>query len=131
MVRNEEGSVKSLPKAFGCPVEFSLELLGGKWKTVILARLKEGPLRYGELRRLVPQLSDKVLTERLDDLQSLGLIRRQGDKRSSAYRLSARGETLKPLLQALYDWGQEHARELNVVVNAQRDSDPVSRRVGP
>jgi DNA-binding HxlR family transcriptional regulator len=131
MVRNEERSMKSLPKAFGCPVEFSLELLGGKWKTVILARLKEGPLRYGELRRLVPQLSDKVLTERLDDLQSLGLIRREGAKRSSAYRLSARGETLKPLLQALYDWGQEHARELNVVINAQRDSDPVSRRVGP
>ena len=121
--------MKSLPKAFGCPVEFSLELLGGKWKTVILARLKEGPLRYGELRRLVPQLSDKVLTERLDDLQSLGLIRREGDKRSSAYRLSARGETLKPLLQALYDWGQEHARELNVVINAQQDSDPISRRV--
>jgi DNA-binding HxlR family transcriptional regulator len=131
MVRNEERSMKSLPKAFGCPVEFSLELLGGKWKTVILARLKEGPLRYGELRRLVPQLSDKVLTERLDDLQSLGLIRREGAKRSSAYRLSARGETLKPLLQALYDWGQEHARELNVAINAQRDSDPVSRRVGP
>jgi DNA-binding HxlR family transcriptional regulator len=130
MVRNEEIPVKSLPRAFGCPVEFSLELLGGKWKTVILARLKEGPLRYGELRRLVPQLSDKMLTERLDDLQSVGLITREGDKRSSAYRLSARGETLKPLLQALYDWGREHARELKVAIGSEQDSDPVSLRAG-
>jgi DNA-binding HxlR family transcriptional regulator len=129
-VRKEERSVKSLPRAFGCPVEFSLELLGGKWKTVILARLKEGPLRYGELRRLIPQLSDKVLTERLDDLQSLGLIVREGDKRVSAYRLSARGETLRPLLQALYDWGQEHARELDVLINARPSVGQVSRRAG-
>ena len=52
-----------LPRTFGCPVELSLESFGGKWKAVILARLKDGALRYGELRRLIPQLSDKVLTE--------------------------------------------------------------------
>ncbi|TIT77644.1 MAG: helix-turn-helix transcriptional regulator, partial [Mesorhizobium sp.] len=49
-------------RLYGCPVEFALDALGGKWKTVILARIKEQPLRYSELRRMTPSLSDKMLT---------------------------------------------------------------------
>ena len=108
--------MKRLPKTFGCPVELSLQLLGGKWKTVILARLKERPLRYGELRALIPQLSDKMLTQRLADLKEAGLIERSGGKREAGYRLSARGESLRPILQALYDWGESQAIELDVSV---------------
>jgi DNA-binding HxlR family transcriptional regulator len=104
--------VKRLPKSFGCPVELSLELLRGKWKPVMLARLKDGPLRYGELRQLIPQLSDKILTERLADLQAQGLVVRDRDVRSGRYRLSPRGESLRPLLQALYDWGAAQASDL-------------------
>ncbi|MER9961250.1 helix-turn-helix transcriptional regulator [Mesorhizobium sp. M0045] len=48
-------------RLYGCPVEFALDALGGKWKTVILARIKEQPMRYSELRRLIPSLSDKML----------------------------------------------------------------------
>jgi DNA-binding HxlR family transcriptional regulator len=108
--------VTNLPVAFGCPVELSLTLLGGKWKAVILARLKDRPLRYGELRRLIPRLSDKVLTERLADLQGLGLIAPNDGRPRNGYRLSARGESLRPVLQALYDWGEAQAYELKVVV---------------
>ena len=108
--------MKNLPKTFGCPVELSLALLGGKWKAVILARLKDGPLRYGELRRLIPRLSDKVLTERLADLQALGLVAPAGGHGGRGYRLTARGETLRPVLQALYDWGEARALELQVAV---------------
>jgi DNA-binding HxlR family transcriptional regulator len=61
--------VKRLAKRFGCPVELSLELLGGKWKPVILARLKERPHRYSELRKLIPNLSTKMLSQRLRDLE--------------------------------------------------------------
>lgn len=98
--------MKRLKARYGCPVELSLDLLGGKWKAVILARLKDGPLRYGELRALVPGLSDKMLTERLHDLQGAGLVASEpseGDRRS--YALTGRGESLRPVLQALYDWG--------------------------
>ena len=111
--------VKRLPRTIGCPVELSLELLGGKWKAVILARLKDGPLRYGELRRLIPQLTDKVLTERLADLRESGLIEPGDDKRGSGYRLSARGESLRPILQALYDWGSAQAGALQVSIRPQ------------
>lgn len=107
--------MKRLSKRFGCPVELSLEVLGGKWKPVILARLKDGPLRYGELRRLIPPLSDKMLTERLADLQAQGLIERVADN-DGGYRLSARGESLRPVLTALYEWGQAQANALQVTI---------------
>jgi len=106
--------VKRLAKRFGCPVELSLELLAGKWKPVILARLKERPYRYSELRKLIPTLSTKMLTERLRDLEVQGLVERRGiaGKPHAVYRLTARAESLKPVLQALYDWGKEAAAEL-------------------
>ena len=108
--------MKRLRARYGCPVELALDVLDGKWKPVILARLKEGPLRYGALRALVPGLSDKVLTERLHDLEELGLIdaERLPGVPGARYRLSARGESLKPVLQSLYDWGLVAAREGNV-----------------
>ena len=105
-----ENPVKRLPRRLGCPVELSLELLGGKWKPVILARLKGGALRYGELRAAIPQLSDKMLTERLGDLQAQGLVA----KDAAVYRLTARGESLRPVLQALFDWGEQQAEALDV-----------------
>lgn len=57
--------MKRLARRFGCPVELSIEILGGKWKPVILARLKDHSYRYSELRKLIPGLSTKMLTERL------------------------------------------------------------------
>ena len=60
---------RPLATRFNCPTEFALTVLGGKWKTIILAYLSERPCHYGELRQLLPGLSDKVLTERLKDLQ--------------------------------------------------------------
>jgi len=113
---------KRPPRSVGCATELALGYLGGKWKSVILARLKDRPLRYGELRRLIPHLSDKVLTERLRDLQSLGLIERvrgNAEKNAVAYRLTARGESLRPTLQALYDWGLATATDLNIEIRTE------------
>ncbi|MEJ7598848.1 MAG: helix-turn-helix domain-containing protein [Kofleriaceae bacterium] len=106
-------------RTFSCPVELTLDVLGGKWKSVILAHLKTAPLRYGELRRLVPRLSDKVLVERLADLEQLGLVTRAKRGRRGApstYRLTRRGATLGPALQALYDWGERMAPELGAII---------------
>lgn len=114
--------MKDLSKRFSCPVELSLEVLGGKWKTVLLAHLKQGPLRYGELRARVPALSDKVLTERLRELAALGLVEREGRAGSERvrYALTARGETLRPALEALYQWGEGNAGELGVRIEPPR-----------
>ncbi|THD44600.1 MAG: transcriptional regulator [Bradyrhizobium sp.] len=106
-----------LRKSYGCPVEFSLDLLGGKWKMVILARLKQNLMRYGELRRAIPDLSDKVLTERLGGLREVGLVESLADADGvTRYQLTARGESLRSVLQALYDWGEAEAATLKVSI---------------
>ena len=109
----------SLRRKFSCPVEVALEMVSGKWKPVILAHLKQGALRYGDLRALIPALSDKVLTQRMRDLQELGLVVRKkqaGRGASSEYALTARGESLRPVLQALHDWGQLIAEDMGASI---------------
>jgi DNA-binding HxlR family transcriptional regulator len=123
--------VKRFPNSVGCPVELSLNLLGGKWKVVILARLKEQPLRYAELRHRIPGLSDKILTERLVDLRRQGWIERGRDGNGrglTRYRLTEKGQTLRPVLQQLYEWGAEQAVEMNVRI---RPSESKENTVGP
>lgn len=110
---------KKLAKKFNCPTEFALEVLGGKWKSIILCCLEERPCRYHELRLLVPGLSDKMLTERLAELTEYGLVaKRKGDQRAAAaeYSLTAKGRTLSRLLRELYTWGEENAAAFGVEV---------------
>ena len=115
--------MKRLARTFGCPTELALELLGGNWKTVILARLKDGPLRYGELRRRIPRLSDKMLTQSLQGLQDRGLISRDAATDATArYRLTPAGRSLRPLLQQLYDWGDAQADRLDVSIVDRADA---------
>jgi len=108
-----------LAKSFNCPTEFTLQVLGGKWKTVILCYLTLGPLRYAELRKLIPNLSDKVLSQRLRELTDAGLIERRkgadGDK-SEVYALAARAQSLERVLTELYSWGETNAAEFGVKV---------------
>jgi DNA-binding HxlR family transcriptional regulator len=108
-----------LARSFNCPTEFTLQILGGKWKTVILCYLKVGPLRYAELRKLIPSLSDKVLSQRLRELTEAGLIDRSRPKegdRSELYALSRRGESLGLILTEIYRWGDDNAAAFGVKV---------------
>ena len=106
----------------GCPVEFALDTLGGKWKTVILARIKQGPMRYSDLRRSIPSLSEKVLTQRLSDLMEAGFITLESSPDGKdRYVITGRGRDLAGALQALYDWGKEHGRAIGVRFRTEPD----------
>ncbi len=108
-----------LPKSFHCSTEFTLAVLGGKWKTVILCYLTQRPCRYSELRRLMPMVSDKVLTERLRDLLSAGLISHRSGGRGASpgtYSLAAKGRSLSKVLHLLYQWGYDNAAKFQVEV---------------
>lgn len=121
----------SLHRKFSCPVELSLEIIGGKWKPVILAHLKQGRLRYAELRALMPSLSDKVLSQRLNDLEELELVQRRqsgGRGRPVHYQLTSRGQSLSPVLQALYDWGELVAPVVGAVIEPPRIAVRAARR---
>jgi DNA-binding HxlR family transcriptional regulator len=83
-------------KFYSCPTEFTLSVLGGKWKKVILCYLNQRPCRYSELRRLLPKVSDKVLAQRLRDLKNAGLVVHEKNGRDSLgrYALSPSARSL-------------------------------------
>ena len=96
-----------------CPVSATLRVIGGKWKPLILNELKRGKLRYGQLRRRIPEASHKVLTEQLRQLEQVGIVERNLYHETilrSEYQLTSYGESLRPILQALCDWGVRHRR---------------------
>jgi DNA-binding HxlR family transcriptional regulator len=112
-----------MAKRYHCPVEVTIDVVGGKWRPVILAYLKDGVHRYGELRRRMPDVSEKMLVQRLRELQADGLVmrrERQGAPAHVEYELTAEGWTLPPVLQALYDWGAARAARTGVVVKEAR-----------
>ena len=80
--------------------------------------LKVRPLRYAELRRLIPTLSDKILTQRLHELVEAGLVtrRRTSSDKTDAYMLSPRGQSLSTILVELYSWGDSNAKSFGVAV---------------
>ena len=119
-----------LNRKFTCGVELALEVLGGKWKPVILAHLKGSTLRYAELRALIPALSDKILTQRLVDLEDLGLVvrhKRGGRGAPSSYQLTARARSLGPALQALFVWGEQIAKDVGAVIEPAVVGTPRAR----
>ncbi|MEU7614065.1 helix-turn-helix domain-containing protein [Micromonospora sp. NPDC049204] len=109
-----------MPKRYHCPVEFAVDVIGGKWRPVILAHLKEGVHRYGELRRRMPGVSEKMLTQRLRELEADGLILRHDRETNPPhveYRLTEEGLSLAPVLQALYDWGTARAARTGTAID--------------
>jgi DNA-binding HxlR family transcriptional regulator len=92
----------------GCSVERTMSLIDGKWKIIVLYKLLRGTLRFNELRRLIPSITQRMLTRQLRELEADGLIVRtvyaQVPPRVD-YTLSARGRSLEPVLMAMKEWG--------------------------
>lgn len=97
---------------FHCPVEATMSKIGGKYKAIILYHLKEdGVLRFSELRRHIPQATAKMLTQQLRELEADCLVHREVYPvvpPKTEYSLTAYGQTLSPIIQAICDWGSEH-----------------------
>lgn len=106
-------TLKIDPKMLDCPALVTIQLVSGKWKTRILWHLRQGGAGFGELRRALPGISAKVLTEHLDALVEDGLLVRsqhvENNVVRSAYNYTDYGLTLIPVLDALGDWGLTHA----------------------
>ncbi len=97
-----------------CPMVYTLNMIGGKWKPVILHMLSVGVMRFGELKRNIPPVTQKMLTQQLRQLEEDGLIHRKVYAEvppKVEYSLTEKGETLKPVLEHLYAWGAENRRD--------------------
>jgi len=95
-----------------CPVAFTSRVLGGKWKArIVWALIRNGVLRYSELRKACSPISDRILSKELKDLEAWGLIARHDYAvvpPKTDYTLTERGETLRPIMAAMADWGLAH-----------------------
>lgn len=102
-------------KKYNISVEATLEVIGGKWKCVILCHLTHGRKRTSELKRLMPDITQKMLTQQLRELEVDGVIRRivyQEVPPRVEYELSEYGESLRGILDALCSWGEQHIRKV-------------------
>lgn len=99
------------PDAYGCPVEATLAVIGGKWKGVILYHLMSGTKRFNEFRRLMPDITQRMLTLQLRELEKDGIIHREIFKEvppKVEYSLTEFGRTLEPIIKLMRDWGEQY-----------------------
>lgn len=110
---SESKTIKELP---ACPVETTLTLIGDKWKVLILRDLLTGTKRFGELKKSIGNVSQKVLTAQLRAMEENGLLTRTVYAEVPPrveYTLTDLGESLKPILDAMWNWGEEYKASLN------------------
>lgn len=94
-----------------CPVEAALDIIGGKWKAILLFRILEETRRFGELRKLVPNMTQRMLTNQLRELESDGLISRKVYPQvppKVEYSITKLGASLEPVLLALKIWAEKN-----------------------
>lgn len=111
-----------------CPIDVALSVIDGRWKGTILWRLLDGPMRTSELRRSIPEITERMLVRHLQQLTESGILDRCEDRDGDhgkpvrvRYSISPYGMTLVPVLDVLCTWGRKHL---------QRDPESVVARAG-
>src|SRR5258708_30695933 len=100
---------------YGCAVEATADIIGGKWKAVILYYLSQGPKRFNELRRLLPEVTQRMLTLQLRELEQDGIVHREIYKEvppKVEYSLTEFGASLGPIIVQMLDWGAHYMEQI-------------------
>jgi DNA-binding HxlR family transcriptional regulator len=106
-----------------CPITAALRTIAGKWKPLIFRELQSRSVRYGDLKRRIPEASQRMLTLQLRQLEQDGLVKRSVHRESvlrTQYELTSYGKTLLPALEALSRWGARHKARRPGSDNSQR-----------
>lgn len=118
----------------GCPVKTTLEVIGGKWKGIILYHLIDGPKRFNEFRRLYPDITQFMLTLQLRELERDGIVHREIYKQvppKVEYSLTDFGRSLEPVILAMKVWGERNKSKLESIrmeTSQAAESSPESQR---
>lgn len=115
-------------------MEATLDLIGGKWKALILWRLVEKPLRFNELCREIPHVSPKILTQQLRELETCRLVDRKAFPvvpPKVEYSLTAFGRSLLPILEVMCAWGNEYLRQVDAVDAQQCETSGTRSKLSP
>jgi len=123
MTKIKESSTRNQNKAttMSCPVNFVMEKIGSYWKPIIIYRLMGGPMRYGELKRSIPEITEKMLIQHLKQLVADGLVHREAEPvipPSVTYSLTTAGNELNEMMTAMVNWGLRY-REQSALAMAQ------------
>lgn len=110
-----------------CPVEATLGMIGGKYKTLILWKLISGPMRFSELHRTVSGATPKMLTQQLRELENDGLVHREifpVIPPKVEYSLTEFGKSIRPVLESMYAWGSGYLESRGIRVNCSMEPLP-------
>ncbi|MGW7075612.1 winged helix-turn-helix transcriptional regulator [Streptomyces sp. NPDC054871] len=105
-------------RTYTCGLDAAIDIMGGKWKGLILFALHEGALRFGELRRAVPGISERMLTLQLREMENSGLVHREVFHQvppKVEYSLTEFGQSLNTAMMPLGEWGEEHMRRIEAI----------------
>jgi DNA-binding HxlR family transcriptional regulator len=119
-------------KSYNCPVEAAIDVFGGKWKALILWWLNQRTWRFAELRRQIPGITEKMLTQQLRELEADGIVERRVYPTvppKVEYSLTDYGRSLKRALKAICDWGEGHMKRMGAV-RALQDNEVLTSRNG-
>lgn len=113
-------------KKYSCFFQLTTDIIGGKWKGLVLWCLKDDIKRNGELKRLIPNISQKMLTQQLRELEDAGIVERivyPVVPPKVEYKLTPMGLKLMPILLELHDWGKEYSKKYNLTLDdSKRDN---------
>ncbi|MWA10421.1 winged helix-turn-helix transcriptional regulator [Streptomyces sp. BA2] len=105
-------------RTYTCGLDAAIDIMGGKWKGLILFALDEGPLRFGELRRAVPGISERMLILQLREMENSGLVHREVFHQvppKVEYSLTEFGQSLSTAMMPLGEWGEEHMERIEAI----------------
>ncbi|MER7519505.1 helix-turn-helix domain-containing protein [Streptomyces sp. NPDC126499] len=120
-------------RSYTCGLDAAIDVMGGKWKGLILFWLGEGPLRFGELRRAVDGISERMLILQLRELEAGGLVHREVHHQvppKVEYSLTDFGRSLVAALVPLGEWGEQHLERLEAIRDRNGAAGPASRAPG-
>lgn len=123
VIDGKEYEVHMKGNVYSCAMDLTMSFIGGKWKTVVLWYLRNAPKRFSELRRLIPGISEKMLSLQLRELEADGIVSRTVFPEVPPrveYELTKEGKTLIPALDAIAAWGRYKAKSDGQIVEVKR-----------
>ena len=120
-----------MEKIYECPVEATLDVVGGKWKPLILFYLLQETYRFGELRRLLPGVTQRMLTQHLRELEADGIVHREVYREVPPrveYSMTDFGRSLEPVLQQMVEWGERYMNRVAEIKANEATEQQVATR---
>jgi DNA-binding HxlR family transcriptional regulator len=123
IIKGKEYVVKLRGNTYHCAMDITMDFIGGKWKAVVLWYLKDQTLRFGQLRKLIPDITEKMLSLQLKSLEQDGIVQRKVYNEVPLrveYSLTDFGNSLKPVIEAIGKWGRHLAETEGKVTELTR-----------